>query len=38
MGRWVPGFRDEFEYADAAAEAMAAFNDLRARHDRPRPN
>ena len=33
---WVDGFLDfrkEFEFADAAHEAMAAFNDLRARHD-----
>jgi len=35
---WVDGFlafRDEFEFADAAAEAMAAFNDLRDRHEQP---
>ncbi len=35
---WVDGFlafRDEFEFADAAARAMAAFNELRARHDEP---
>ncbi len=35
---WVDGFlafRDEFEFADGAADAMAAFNDLRARHEQP---
>ena len=35
---WVDGFlafRDDFEYADAASAAMAAFNDLRAKHDPP---
>jgi predicted esterase len=35
-GSWVEGFlafRDEFEYADAASAAMAAFNDLRAKQD-----
>ena len=35
---WVDGFlafRDEFEFADASADAMAAFNDLRARHEQP---
>ena len=28
-------FRADFEFADAASGAMAAFNDLRARHDPP---
>jgi predicted esterase len=35
---WVDGFlafRDEFEYAEAASGAMAAFNALRAKHDPP---
>ncbi len=35
---WVDeflAFREEFEFADAAAEAMAAFNDLRAKHEQP---
>jgi predicted esterase len=35
---WVDGFlafREEYEFAPAASEAMAAFNDLRARHDPP---
>ena len=35
---WVDGFlafRDEFEFADAAADAMAAFNELRAQHEQP---
>ena len=35
---WVDGFlafRDEFEFADASAAAMAAFNDLRGRHEQP---
>ena len=37
---WVDGFlafRDDFEFADAAADAMAAFDALRAEHDRARP-
>lgn len=35
---WVDkflAFRDDFEYADAAKAAMAAFNTLRAKHDAP---
>ncbi len=35
---WVDGFlayRNDFEFADAAADAMAAFNELRARHEQP---
>jgi predicted esterase len=28
-------FRDEFEYADAAGDAMAAFDELRAKHNPP---
>jgi hypothetical protein len=35
---WVDGFlafRDEFEYADAAAEVMKAYAALRAKHDPP---
>ena len=35
---WVDGFlafRDEFEFADAASDAMVAFNALRAKHDPP---
>ena len=35
---WVDGFlafRDEFEYADAAAEVMKAYDALRAKHDTP---
>src|SRR5205807_86869 len=35
---WVDGFlayRDDFEFADAASGAMAAFNALRARHTPP---
>jgi RNA polymerase sigma factor (sigma-70 family) len=35
---WVDGFLDfrkEFEFADAAGDAMTAFNALRARHDPP---
>jgi predicted esterase len=35
---WVDdflAFRDEYEYADAASAAMAAFNDLRAQQDQP---
>jgi hypothetical protein len=37
-GSWIDGFlafRDEFEFADAAAEAMAAFDALRSQHDAP---
>lgn len=36
--KWVDGFlafRDEFEYAEAAEVAMAAFNALRAEHETP---
>ena len=35
---WVDNFlafRDEYEYADAASAAMAAFDKLRAEHDKP---
>ncbi len=35
-GSWIDNFlayRDEYEYADAASAAMAAFNDLRAEHN-----
>ena len=35
---WVDGFlafRDDFAFADAAGEAMSAFDALRARHDEP---
>jgi predicted esterase len=35
-GSWIDGFlafRDEVEFADAASEAMAAFNDLRAKQE-----
>lgn len=37
-GSWIDGFlayRDDFEFADAAAEAMKLFADLRAKHDEP---
>jgi predicted esterase len=37
-GSWVDGFlafRDEFEFADAASDAMSAFGALRAKHDPP---
>jgi predicted esterase len=35
---WVDSFlafRDDFEFADAATDAMAAFNELRAQHEKP---
>ncbi len=35
---WVDGFlafRDDFEFADAATDAMAAFNELRAQQEKP---
>jgi predicted esterase len=37
-GSWIDSFlafRDEFEFADVAADAMAAFNSLRELHDPP---
>ncbi|MFI5454762.1 MAG: hypothetical protein ACHRXM_04865 [Isosphaerales bacterium] len=37
-GSWIDGFltfRDDFEFAEAAHEVMAAFAELRARHDGP---
>jgi len=40
-GSWIDGFlafRDDFEFADAAHEVMAAFAELRARHDGPAKN
>ena len=33
MGRPFLAFREEYEYADAASAAMAAFNKLRAEHN-----
>lgn len=37
-GSWVDGFlgfRDDFEFADAATDAMAAFNELRTQQEKP---
>jgi predicted esterase len=37
-GSWIDGFlafRDEFEFAPGAREAMAGFNELRSKHERP---
>jgi hypothetical protein len=37
-GSWIDGFlafRDEFEFAPAAGKVMAAFSELRKRHDEP---